>query len=533
MLHESSLIFPVLPPFFLPRHPFRLNLVCGPNGTGKSTILNAMCLGLGGEPRHLGRADDVREFIAHGQDRALIEIELEPHPGKPSHMFRRVMDRNKGSERGRGKGASTFFINGEQTSIKEIKRIVAQEYHISIDNLCTFLPQDRVGSFSGFNSKQLLEETEKSLSGSQHLFDTHQSLISLENELHQGGNNVETMEKKLKKLEADFSNIEREKERMEERQEAVEKVDLLQKKIMWLQYDNHRIQCLEYKTEKDATRAKLKVAQKELAPLEERVALLKSKVLQSTARLQATDRVSQQAKQDLTKQAKKYESHTHEMDLVANSLMTVDEGKRRAARDVAQLREQLEAAEAQIEQYPDVSELQSQMEGEAQEFKALAAPLREKKREQSHIQQDLRDAQAEASGQTQLLRGMNDEKANRKKQVFNKFQNLEKISNWVQSNKKLFRRPVWGPVACELDIKSNNAAAYLEQHIANHILKAFVVECKEDYDLLYSKVRQELNLPVNILTVKNGVLQPLSRLYSDRKYQILKQEHGVVGYLDE
>jgi len=42
--------------------------------------------------------------------------------------------------------------------------------------------------------------------------------------------NVETMEKKLKKLEADCTNMEREKERAEERQEALEQVQLLEKK---------------------------------------------------------------------------------------------------------------------------------------------------------------------------------------------------------------------------------------------------------------------------------------------------------------
>ena len=41
-----------------------------------------MCLGLGGEPRHLGRADDAREFIAHGKEKALVEIEVSPHDGK-------------------------------------------------------------------------------------------------------------------------------------------------------------------------------------------------------------------------------------------------------------------------------------------------------------------------------------------------------------------------------------------------------------------------------------------------------------------
>ena len=37
----------------------RLNFVIGPNGSGKSTIVCALCLALGGDPKLLGRADFV------------------------------------------------------------------------------------------------------------------------------------------------------------------------------------------------------------------------------------------------------------------------------------------------------------------------------------------------------------------------------------------------------------------------------------------------------------------------------------------
>ena len=87
----------------------RLNVVIGPNGTGKSTILCAICLGLGGQPPLLGRADDVRIFIMRGRDLSEIEIELAPHHDDRNgrtHVIKRVIDRNKGSENGRGGAAS-------------------------------------------------------------------------------------------------------------------------------------------------------------------------------------------------------------------------------------------------------------------------------------------------------------------------------------------------------------------------------------------------------------------------------------------
>lgn len=38
----------------------KLNLVIGPNGTGKSSLVCAIVLGLGGKPKLIGRAHTVR-----------------------------------------------------------------------------------------------------------------------------------------------------------------------------------------------------------------------------------------------------------------------------------------------------------------------------------------------------------------------------------------------------------------------------------------------------------------------------------------
>lgn len=53
-----------------------MNMIIGPNGTGKSTIVCAIALGLGGSPALLGRAKDTNEFVKTGEDEATIIIEL-------------------------------------------------------------------------------------------------------------------------------------------------------------------------------------------------------------------------------------------------------------------------------------------------------------------------------------------------------------------------------------------------------------------------------------------------------------------------
>ena len=108
---------------------------------------------------------------------------------------------------------------------------------------------------------------------------------------------------------------------------------------------------------------------------------------------------------------------------------------------------------------------------------------------------------------------------------------------WVEQNRKEFRRPVSGPVICEISPQSSKYASYIEHHLPFHLLKTFIVECQEDYNLLYYEVREKRGLPINILRLDGGSserLEPIrNRIYSEEKMNILKREHGVVGYLDE
>ena len=53
-----------------------LNVIIGPNGTGKSAIVCAICLGLAGKTSWLGRASSPADFIRYGTNKGTIELEL-------------------------------------------------------------------------------------------------------------------------------------------------------------------------------------------------------------------------------------------------------------------------------------------------------------------------------------------------------------------------------------------------------------------------------------------------------------------------
>ena len=148
----------------------QLNMVIGPNGTGKSSLVCAICLGLGYNPNHLGRASTIGEFVKHGQPHADVEIEL---AGRLSnHIIGLRIFREDNSRR--------WWLNGEETTLKIIKNLTSQ-LAIQIDNLCQFLPQDKVASFAGLSPVQLLHETLRAAAPPE-MIEWHKELSSLHKE---------------------------------------------------------------------------------------------------------------------------------------------------------------------------------------------------------------------------------------------------------------------------------------------------------------------------------------------------------------
>lgn len=511
----------------------RLNMVIGANGTGKSTILCAICLGLGGEPKLLGRADDARAFIMHEKGKALIELTLAPQPGQPVHVLTRKIDREKGSERGNGKGASTFFINGKTAKIKEIHQLVKETYNITIDNLCTFLPQDKVGSFSGFDAQQLLTETEKTLSASSHLYNQHMDLIEAERELNSGDHNVDTIVAKLDKLKAEQSRYEREKARMEEREKALEEVALIKKKMIWLKFNKVQEETHELKAEKKVVVTEFKTAQKELQPLEEEHDALAVRGEEVKAKCKALDHKSNKYKRDIENQTAKYDVLDENLETFLTNLKEVDceKSKKKAAYETAQVK--VEAYQSKLDELPTQETINETYNTTSQEKKTVHRACMSARKECEDLQSQFKAMEGDAYKVESKLSKLLDEKEQQRRYFFKSNPNPQKAAQWIQKNRNNFRRPVWGPIACEVSMKSNNAAAFLEQHVANNTLKSFVVEDKADYDMLYNEVRKNMKIPINVILVRNGELQDTRRMYGDAKMETLKRDHGVLGYLDE
>lgn len=85
-------------------------MIIGPNGTGKSTFVCAVILGLGGNTKSLGRADRLSAYVRNGSDECDIDIELYEPEDNNVVVSRKIYLNNH----------SEFYINGRQVTAAKV-----------------------------------------------------------------------------------------------------------------------------------------------------------------------------------------------------------------------------------------------------------------------------------------------------------------------------------------------------------------------------------------------------------------------------
>lgn len=182
-----------------------LNMIIGPNGTGKSTFVAAVCLGLGGKI-DLIRRSHTNIMIKSGEKECKIEIVLSMGPDKPPFTIERIITLNLQK--------SKWKVDGSMTDIIEVRKIV-KKLNIQLDNLCHFLPQERVAEFASLSPENLLLEVERTI-GDYTLLERHQLLIHLDDSLIDVSEKLASQETTIDTLKLDVGKFVREVERFQE-----------------------------------------------------------------------------------------------------------------------------------------------------------------------------------------------------------------------------------------------------------------------------------------------------------------------------
>jgi chromosome segregation ATPase len=234
-----------------------LNMVIGPNGTGKSSLVCAICLGLGYSPKHLGRAGTVKEFVKHGKDTATIEIELYKRSQDRSNYVIRLQIR-------REQNIQKWWLNGKETTHRRIQSLM-HVLKIQVDNLCQFLPQDRVVEFAACTPVELLHETMRA-AAPEEMQKWHRQLQEFHRDKKEIAEAVHTDTETLQNLQTRQQGLQADVDRIREREEIQERVSNLKGALVIAQYQEARNNHLTAKERRKEAENRLKNLERESGP---------------------------------------------------------------------------------------------------------------------------------------------------------------------------------------------------------------------------------------------------------------------------
>ncbi|KAI8956557.1 P-loop containing nucleoside triphosphate hydrolase protein [Daldinia sp. FL1419] len=127
-----------------------LNFIVGENGSGKSAILTAITLCLGGKASATNRGGSLRSFVKEGQENAILIVKIKnqgPDAYKPDHYGESIIVERHFSK----SGASGFKLKSSTNRVISTKKgdvdDVVEYYCLQVDNPLNVLSQDNARQF--------------------------------------------------------------------------------------------------------------------------------------------------------------------------------------------------------------------------------------------------------------------------------------------------------------------------------------------------------------------------------------------------
>uniref|UniRef100_A0A8C3S8H4 Structural maintenance of chromosomes protein 5 n=1 Tax=Chelydra serpentina TaxID=8475 RepID=A0A8C3S8H4_CHESE len=411
-----------------------LNMIVGANGTGKSSIVCAICLGLAGKPSFIGRADKVGLYVKRGCSKGLVEIELFKTPNNLI-IKREIHVANN---------ASVWFVNKKPSTLKIVEEQIAA-LNIQVGNLCQFLPQDKVGEFAKLSKTELLEATEKSV-GLPEMYQFHCELKNfrerereLENSLQEKTNFLEKMKQRNERYKQDV-------ERYYERKRHLDLIEILEKKRPWVEYENVRQQHEEVKQNRDHAKEELKKLQQTKSPMTQQIQEVEKqwrnldiKIKEKTIEIKDTSQKCKQKQDAVEKKDKQIE------EIQQGLRMKTDEEMDRRKR-IHNTRKMIEDWQNELNSTGNSENLQPQIDSINNELRQLQEEKANIDGEMSDLRRERENLEREKKRVTDRIVQFNNMMNLKEDKLRGRYRDTHNALLWLRENKDRFKRSVCEPM---------------------------------------------------------------------------------------
>lgn len=506
-----------------------LNMVIGPNGTGKSSLVCAICLGLGWGPGILGRASQIGEFVKHGQAEAQVEIELQKKPNEPyNHVIRLKIIRDGNSRE--------WYLDGKKTSLNAIRALM-EHYRIQVDNLCQFLPQDKVSEFAAMDDAQKLVQTQRAVAEPQ-MTDWHNLLIKWRKEQQLLDRESTSDKEHLATIETRQQGLHAEVQKLQERQQIQERIEILNYTIPFVEYNTALAQHRLFKEKKQQ-------AQKRYAELKATVDPTLQSIHEKKDYASRIEAVIKQRKSALTAAEQDAQQKTTEIEGLDGEIKTNEQGVEAAYRENNFRKKEIQGIQRKI------ADMRARQNGEPVVFDGPEwnERIRAKEHEARDVKSELDDCETRNRELVQRGRAIQEQRDEAKQQLgafdtqegrqLNKLEHMSKDTaaawKWVQDNMDSFEMEVYPPPMISCSVKDPRYVNAVESMLQKPDFLCITAQTANDHTKLSNQLHGVMGLKE--VTIRSSVdhdLDALRRLapISAEEMQEIGMDGWAVDYID-
>lgn len=468
----------------------RLNLIIGPNGTGKSTIVNAVCVVFGGKLGLLGRSGDLASFVRHGETEATVEVWLHD-PSLPRGVLkvRRIFDLDC---------RSTYFVDGRKASSTRIAEI-AREYDVQLDNLSQYMPQEKIADFVALRPQEMLTITVRSLGGTEKVEDLEKLRVT-DAELRKFTTGVAKREGELAELRTRNQEMEPEVEAFRQQRVIKKRIRLAEKFLPHVisaelakQVQARLGERKQIEQEVDQLKRNLQAVEKgSMRQLDLRRRAAKQEVIDAKNGVRETNNLvnvkcEEVEKLSMTLNAKK--TALRDIDKTVERHMSK---VRAAEQKVTEMKERIATVSAQYNESDDAERLRDCQ----QQRQDLRRHVAEEEQARANVDQMRLSAERAIRHFNNQINNLSDIRRQRIN-MLERQRRFRRTAECVQLvdtmlREQRFRGKVLGPVVAEINCNSPYHARIMEGCVSGFLMGAFVTETSADSRLLISECKRRM-----------------------------------------
>ena len=392
---------------------------------------------------------------------------------------------------------SQFSINGERATNKAVVEL-AQNLSIQIDNLCQFLPQDRVVEFAALSPVDLLRETQRAAAPA-HMIKWHERLKALGYEQKKMEADRAQEQGHLKTLEARQNAQKDDVDRMKQRQELVLKSRVLK-------HCRNVVQCRVLKESVKEAKAARTKTERRLQRLETELEPALRAINAKEAYRASIEHVVKRRERDA-----RDANATAQGELDAHAAAQARVNKAKSA-ETAEKEQARKWRSQRLDLESEIAEIRRKKEADAPDFDVAfynqkIAELTREAREISQSVEAVKDKQIRDINQKNEWVRKSKSKSNELESLVSregmKMQRLRDLSEdavrvrlWLQEpgNRDKFEGEIYDPPVISCSVKHPRLAGAVETRLMPNDLMAFTCTTENDFKMLQSHVQDTMKL---------------------------------------